>query len=125
MIVSPQRCQCLLGLQLSWRQHSAAALEQVERPSPKDSGEHERRDPVPSAKKGIAEQEDYSEDEHLDRQQAEHSCRDGEARPFANIARNLRKLDSREMNLLAGQMRSVFRHLAEELADSSVSLRRA
>ena len=72
------------------------------------------------SKKGITEQEDYSEYEHLGRQEPEHSGRDGEARSFADVARDLRELDPCEMYLLAGQMRSILRDVAEELPNSAI-----
>jgi hypothetical protein len=120
MIVSPQRCQRLLGLQSAWRQQSGAALEQVERSSAEDCGQHERRDPVIPAKEGVTQQEDYSENEHLHGQEPEHSSRDCKARPLADVARDLRELDAREMNLLPRQMRAIFRHIAKELPDSAI-----
>jgi hypothetical protein len=113
MIVSPQRCQRLLGLQFAWRQKSCAALEQVKRYYPEDCCQHEGRDPVIPPKEGVTKQENDPENEHLDGQESEHSSRDRKARPFADVARDLRELDAREMNLLPRQMRAIFRHVAE------------
>jgi hypothetical protein len=72
-----------------------------------------------SAEKGVTEKQNYPEDEHLGRQEAKHSSRHGEAGAFADIARDLGELDAREVNFLSRQVRSVLRHVAEELSDSA------
>jgi hypothetical protein len=122
MIVSPERCQCLLGLQIFRRQQSAAALEEVEGSARQDCSQHEGRDPVPSVEERISHEQHYSEHQHLNRQEAKHAGGYGEARPFADIARDLRELDASEVNLLPRQMRSIFRHFAQELPNSATGL---
>jgi hypothetical protein len=72
-----------------------------------------------SAEKGVTEKQNYPEDEHLRRQEAKHSRRHGEAGAFADIARDLRELDTREVNFLPRQVRPVLRHFAEQLPDSA------
>jgi hypothetical protein len=110
----------LLGLQSARRQESGASLEQVEGSSPKDRGQHESRDPIIAAKECVAQKKNYSEYEHLYRQEPEHSSRDCEARPLADVARDLRELNARQVNLLPREVRAVFRHIAEELPDSAI-----
>jgi hypothetical protein len=75
-----------------------------------------------SAEMGVTEQQNDPEDEHLGRQEAKHSSRHGEAGAFADIARDLRELYAREVNFLPRQVRSVLRHVAEELPDSATRL---
>ena len=72
------------------------------------------------AKKCIAQQQDYSKYQHLGREDAQHSGRDCEAGALTGIARDLRELDACEVNFLSRQVRSVFRHIAEELPDSAI-----
>jgi len=74
------------------------------------------------AEKRVTHQQNYPEDEHLGCQEAKHSGRHGEAGPFADIARDLRELDAREVNFLPRQVRTVLRHVAEELPDSATRL---
>jgi hypothetical protein len=72
------------------------------------------------AKKGIAQQQHYSEYEHLGCEHAQHSSSDCEAGALTGIARDLSELDACEVNFLPRQVRSVFRHVAEELPDSAI-----
>jgi hypothetical protein len=74
-------------------------------------------------KKRIAEQKSDAEHEHLHGQQSEHRGRDREPGALSDIARDLGKLDAREVDFLPRQMRSVFRDLAEELPDSAICWR--
>ena len=74
-------------------------------------------------KKRIAEQKSEAEHEHLNGQQSQHRGCDHKASALSDIARDLGKLDAREVDFLPRQMRSVFRYLAEELADSTICLR--
>jgi hypothetical protein len=76
-------------------------------------------------KERISEQQSEAEHEHLHGQQPQHRRRDRKASALSDIARNLGKLDAREMDFLPRQMRSVFRHFAEELPDSAICLWRA
>jgi hypothetical protein len=75
-----------------------------------------------SAEKGVTEEENYPEDEHLGRQEAKHSGRHGETGAFADIARDLRELDSRKVNFLSRQVRPILRYIAKELPDSPTRL---
>jgi hypothetical protein len=75
------------------------------------------------AKKRITEEEHDGEHEHLYGQQSDHCGRDGEHGAFADIARDLRELYARQVNLLARQLCSILRHLAEELSHSAICLR--
>jgi hypothetical protein len=75
------------------------------------------------AKKGVTEQKNYSEYEHLHHKKPKQSCRDGEGRALANVASNLRELDPREVNFLPREMGSIFRHFAEEPPYAAAGLR--
>jgi hypothetical protein len=112
----------LLGFQLARRQQSGSALEQVKRRSPRNPCQNERGNPVVPAKKRVTEQQNYPEDEHLRGKKSKHSGRNREAGTLADIAGDLRELDAGEVNLLPGELRSIFRHVAEELADSAIRL---
>jgi hypothetical protein len=74
------------------------------------------------AKKRIAEEKRDSEYEHLHCKQREHCGGNSEARASSDVARDLSKLDAREVNFFPRQMRSVFRNLAEELPNSAIRL---
>jgi hypothetical protein len=65
-----------------------------------------------AAKERIAQQQDYSEYEHLGCEHAQHSRSDSEAGAFADIAGDLRELNTREVDFLSRQVRSVLRHFA-------------
>jgi hypothetical protein len=56
----------------------------------------------------------------LGREHAQHSSSDCEAGALTGIARDLSELDACEVNFLPRQVRSVFRHVAEELPDSAI-----
>ena len=70
----------------------------------------------------VSEQKSEAEHEHLHSQQSQHCCRDRQTGAFSDIARNLGKLDAREVDLFPRQMRSVFRHRAEKLPNSAICL---
>jgi hypothetical protein len=114
----------MLGFDLSRRKEGRSSLQQIERDTAQDRGKHERGDPVVPAKKRVTEQQHDSEHEHLYRKKAEHRGRDGEHGPSADVARDLRELDARQLNLLSRQLCSVFSDLAEELTHSAIDLRR-
>jgi hypothetical protein len=75
-----------------------------------------------SVKQRVAEQQHDCEYEHLYCEEAEHCGGDGEHSPFTDIARDLRELDARQLNLLSRQLCSVFSDLAEELTHSAIDL---
>ena len=73
-------------------------------------------------KERISEQKSEAEHEHLNGQQSQHCCSDRQAGALSDIARNLRKLDTREVDFFPRQVRPVFRHRAEKLPDSAICL---
>ena len=77
------------------------------------------------AKERVAEKQHDAEYEHLYCKEAEHRGRDGEHSPFTDVARDLRELDARQLNLLSRQLCSVFSDLAEELTHTAIYLWRA
>jgi hypothetical protein len=112
----------LLGLDVPRREKGSTSLQQVERGPAQNYGQHECRDPVMPAKERIAEEKSDSEYEHLHCEQREHCGGNREARAFADVSRDLSKLDAREMNFFPRQMCSVFSNLAEELPNSAIRL---
>jgi len=73
-----------------------------------------------SAKESVTHQKRDAEDEHLHRQEPEHSRRNCEAGSFANVARDLGELDSGEGDFLARQVSPILRDFAQDLANSAI-----
>jgi hypothetical protein len=73
------------------------------------------------AKECVAQQQHDAEHQHLRGEQTDHRRRDREPGSFANVARDLCELDSRELHFQAREMNSVLGYIAEQLRYSTVA----
>jgi len=74
------------------------------------------------AKERVAEEQHDAEYKHLYCKKAEHRGCNCEHSPFTDVTRDLRELDTRQLNLLSRQLCSVFSNFAEELTHSAIDL---
>jgi hypothetical protein len=77
-----------------------------------------------SAEERITHQKNDCKYEHLHREQAQHRRGDGESGSLADVPRDLSELHSRQVNFLAGEMRSILGYFAEKLTHSAIRLGR-